>query len=225
MKTNAANLKPPQKKQKTEHAIMEILEHSTGDMVVRVGKGHGVGLLRVHKALLTAVSPVFRGMLNDGFVMPTDGFLERTRSLGEKDPLVLEDDRIAFTNFCRVVHHQKLAGASKVDCVVKIAVIADKYSCMETILPPLLTGLFTTIMVSVSTRDPAIQKPIQDSMIKDLLNIIIMAYWARDSDSLWQWSRYAVLNLKGSDLAMEPNVQLASQASRVIRKLQTLQSS
>ena len=65
---------PPEKKQKIEHAMVDIVDNPPGDMVIRVGKGTDTGLVRVHKTFLIVASPVFRAML-------TGGFSESTRTL------------------------------------------------------------------------------------------------------------------------------------------------
>lgn len=80
-----------------------------------------MGLLRVHKAILMMASPVLRQILSQ---------LKTDRTYDENDPLVLDDDRTAFIDFCVVVHHQ-----SKDECAVPLArsaalaVVFHKYSC------------------------------------------------------------------------------------------------
>ena len=101
-------------------------------MVIRVGRGDDTGLVRVHKTFLAVLSPVFRSML-------TSGFSESTRILDEKDPLVLnDDDRQAFIDFCKIIHHQEISPNSAVDRLVEVGVLVDKYGCARTMLKPLV---------------------------------------------------------------------------------------
>lgn len=174
----------PAKKQKTEHAMVEIVDKPTGDMVIRVGKGDDTGLVRVHKTFLTVVSPVFRAML-------TGGFSESTRVLDEKDPLVLDDDdHEAFIDFCKIVHHQSVGQKRTIDCLIQVAFIADKYACAETVLQPLLQPF--RILVDPIIRDNHLQ--LVDPSVKTVIDLILLSRIAKDSDLLWQSSCYAAVN-------------------------------
>lgn len=120
--------RPSTKKQKLSHydaAMFDVVNDPKGDLVVRTGAKDDVGLVRVHKAVLMMASPVFRVMLGGPWV-------EGSKQYDEKNPLVLDDDRTGFIDFCMLIHHQSRdERAVPLSRAVGVAVLCNKYDCTK----------------------------------------------------------------------------------------------
>jgi hypothetical protein len=118
------------KKQKTSHyqTPFDVVDNLRGDVVIQVGTGEDVGIVRAHKSCLIMSSPVFQSML-------AGEFKEAGKVYDTDNPLVLEDDRTAFIDFCVVIHNQS-KGDKRVPLsrAASVAVIFDKYCCTELLL-------------------------------------------------------------------------------------------
>lgn len=194
---------PPAKKQKTAHTMIDIVDNPTGDLVIRAGKGADAGLVRVHKNFLVIASPVFRAML-------MGGFSESARALDENDPLELgDDDYGAFVIFCKLIHYQDIDHALTMECLAEVAVVTDKYACTGSLLQPLLPpwGRFV-----------ASPNPEEDPSETDLLNLVLIAYIAKNSDLLWLSSRYVAVNFPAATMRSHLDTSLGRVAPDVIGK-------
>jgi hypothetical protein len=165
----------PAKKQKTDHAIVDIVPQPIGDIVIRVGSADEVGPVRVSKTFMLVASPFLRTML-------AGGFSEALKTFDEKDLLVLEDNRWTFITLCKLLHHQAVEEVKKisVDQVVAVAILVDKYGCSGTIIQPLLTTLRLGVDVARLSEDSKLPWA-----VKDLLNMAVLAYFAKDEGLLW----------------------------------------
>ncbi|KPI42912.1 uncharacterized protein AB675_1991 [Cyphellophora attinorum] len=118
------------KKQKMSHyqSPFDVVDDPRSDLVIQVGTGEDIGLVRVLKMFLIVSSPVFKSML-------AGEFKEAGKVYDESNPLVLDDDRTAFIDFCVMIHNQS-KGDKQVPLsrAAGVAVIFDKYCCTELLL-------------------------------------------------------------------------------------------
>ena len=118
------------KKQKVSHypAMFDVVDDPKGDLVIQVGVEGDLGLVRVHKMVLVVSSAVFKTML-------AGNFAEAGRQYTEESPLVLEDDRTAFIDFCLTIHNQsKDSNRVPLSRAAPVAVVFDKYCCSHLLL-------------------------------------------------------------------------------------------
>ncbi|KAI1616553.1 hypothetical protein EDD36DRAFT_138770 [Exophiala viscosa] len=122
---------------------------SEGDLMLKVGgelggqHGHtgsnGNGnaypyrLLRVSSKIMMSASPMFKTMLK------AERFLEGSLALSIEQPPQLdfpEDEPEAFTTLCRIIHHkQGLQDPTLFKSLHGLAILSDKYGCLNNIKP------------------------------------------------------------------------------------------
>ncbi|KAI1629889.1 hypothetical protein EDD37DRAFT_604759 [Exophiala viscosa] len=122
---------------------------SEGDLMLKVGgelggqHGHtgsnGNGnaypyrLLRVSSKIMMSASPMFKTMLK------AERFLEGSLALSIEQPPQLdlpEDEPEAFTTLCRIIHHkQGLQDPTLFKSLHGLAILSDKYDCLNNIKP------------------------------------------------------------------------------------------
>ena len=109
-----------------------------GDVVLKLGSGDGVTLIRVHSKVLSLASPVFAAMLSPRFA--------EGRSLEDKKGLfnstttidLPDDDPTAMSLLCKILHYKEDAAQQAfhpLDNLMKLAVICDKYNMSKTLSP------------------------------------------------------------------------------------------
>lgn len=110
--------------------VLNIPETPPGDMVIRVGKLRESKLVRVHSLQLKLASKVFETMLGQHFA-------EGSKTYTEKSPLVLDDDDpTAFIDLCQIIHHSaKIQETISLPRLAALAVVVDKYDCIDTTKP------------------------------------------------------------------------------------------
>ena len=94
--------------------------------------------LRVSSNVLRLASPVFRAMLEPG------RFLEGQTYRDSDDPLTVQledDDPIALTTLCKILHFKRVELSCNVKLLVTFAEVCDKYCCRTAVLFHVTTWL------------------------------------------------------------------------------------
>ena len=96
-----------------------------GDVILRVGPQDDATSIRVSSTILILASPVFKATLSPNFA-------EGQASFSKASPLQLplpEDDPEAMLSICSQLHYcgMKLTSPLRLDFVIKLAVLCDKY--------------------------------------------------------------------------------------------------
>lgn len=180
-----ASPEPVRKKLKVSHypAMVDVVDEPKGDLVIKVGlQAEDMGLVRVHKAILMMASPIFRKMLSD---------LDIDRKYDESDPLVLDDDRTPFIDFCMIIHHQnKDEHAVPLSRSAALAVIFDKYSCT-----PLLQIIAWQLREFFGANLGEVYLPELKAIGLRLEDVMCIAYVADDAKLFYRCTRFMIARL------------------------------
>ena len=109
-----------------------------GDLVLKLGTGDEVTLIRVHSKVLSLASPVFAAMLSPRFA--EGQALEANRGLVESTTTIdlPEDDPKAMSFLCRTLHFKENGAQRKLyspEFLMGLAVICDKYRMSRALSP------------------------------------------------------------------------------------------
>jgi hypothetical protein len=126
---------PPAKRQKTSNTpslqvpkIVDLTKNLGGNLVVSVGTGEDVTLIRIHGVMVKMASSVFGAMLGPHFA-------EGSTKFTDDNPLKLdEDEPQAMIDLLSLLHHSytTMLPASRLPGVI---LAADKYDCIAALRP------------------------------------------------------------------------------------------
>lgn len=176
---------PARKKLKASHypALVDVVDEPKGDFYIKVGQYEDMGIVCVHKAILMMASPVFREMLSD---------LDAERKYDEADPLVLNEDRTAFIDFCMIIHHQnKDEHVVPVSRSAGLAVICAQYGC-KAVLKNLASPLREFFAANGEVFAPELK-----AIGLRMEDVMCIAYVAEDAKLFYRCTRYMIMRLAG----------------------------
>ena len=109
-----------------------------GDLVLKLGSGEEVTLIRVHSQVLSLASPVFAAMLSPRFaegqtLEDNKGLVDSTTTIDLPD-----DDPMAMSLLCKILHFKEDAAQQTSyppDILMGLAVICDKYNMSRALSP------------------------------------------------------------------------------------------
>ena len=101
-----------------------------GDLVLKVGSGDEVTLIRVHSRVLSLASPVFAAMLSPRFA--EGQVLENSKAMVDSTTIINlpDDDPTAMILLCKTLHFREDAAQCSfylTDILMDMAMICDKY--------------------------------------------------------------------------------------------------
>ena len=125
-------------------------------------------------------SPIFHQMLLE---------LDSDRKYDDNDPLILDEDRTAFIDFCMIIHHQSNdQKAVPMSSYAALAVIFHKYSCM-TMLERNLAWPLREFVGSSLDQFAAPKIKAKGMRLEDALCI---SYLSGDSKLFYRCSRFMI---------------------------------
>lgn len=109
-----------------------------GDLVLMLGSGDEVDMIRVHSRVLSLASPVFATMLSPRFA---EGQALEDNKGTVDDPTIIglpDDDPTAMSLICHTLHFQRDAAQRLLyppEVLKRLAVICDKYNMSKALSP------------------------------------------------------------------------------------------
>ena len=109
-----------------------------GDLMLKLGSGDEVTLIRVHSQVLILASPVFAAMLSTAFaegrsLEDNKGLFNSTTTIDLPD-----DDPTAMSLLCKILHYKEDAAQQAFhppENLIRLAVICDKYNMSKALSP------------------------------------------------------------------------------------------
>lgn len=168
------------KRQKRLHAPLDIIKDQKGGLVLKVGKDDDIGLVCVHKIFMTMFSPRFAEMLKEKEDDDPAGT--------EEDPLIIEDERKPFIEFCHMAHGQAFGQHEfPLKNLPTITAIAEKYGCAEKTKQWIAVPLREFFHPNLLTDTDALKQ--QELSVQD---VICIAFIAGDTRLFSRATRYAI---------------------------------
>ena len=163
--------------------VVDVSQTSEGDLVLVVGKGKKVMLLRVHSAILKMASPVFRAMLGANFI---EGSTTHTAD----NPLDLkEDDAQAMLDLCSLIQHQyKSSDSLPVTRMANLVVVADKYQWVEIVRVWVAAAIAPYFPPSIEEKSRKL-----NNLTLRPVNAMCMAYAIGHAELFWRTSRTVIV--------------------------------
>ena len=109
-----------------------------GDLLLKLGSGDEVTLIRVHSKVLSLVSPVFAAMLSPRFA--EGQALEDSKAMVDSTTTIdlPDDDPTAMSLLCQILHYKEDAAQQAFhppDILIGLVVICDKYNMSRALGP------------------------------------------------------------------------------------------